>query len=113
MVFQVFNGFVEKTVADMQLFPAQTSIQFERLGFFTRDGTTLPELVDSNEKQDVPVFNLTVSLQESFTAGDDLGKEKAKQQDKLAREKAALERQRKKEEKEARKKAKEIQALGA
>ncbi|PHJ15927.1 glutaminyl-trna synthetase [Cystoisospora suis] len=110
---KVFEGFVEKTAVDAKLFPAQASIQFERLGFFTRDGSTLPEAAESNEKQDVPVFNLTVSLQESFTASDDAEKDKAKQQDKLAREKAALERQRKKEEKEARKKAKEQQAVGA
>ncbi|PFH37431.1 glutaminyl-tRNA synthetase (GlnRS) [Besnoitia besnoiti] len=106
---KVYKGFVEKSATDPKLFPPQSSLQFERLGFFTPDASTFPEVAEKAETPDVPVFNLTVSLQEGFTATEDSEKDKAKQQDKLAREKAALERQKKKEEKEARRKLKEQQ----
>ncbi|KEP59955.1 UNVERIFIED_CONTAM: glutaminyl-tRNA synthetase (GlnRS) [Hammondia hammondi] len=106
---KVYKGFVERSAANSAAFPPQSSLQFERLGFFTPDGSTLPEEAGNTKTRTLPVFNLTVALQEGFTATDDAEKDKTKQQERLAREKAALERQKKKEEKEARKKMKEQQ----
>eukprot|EP00920_Eleutheroschizon_duboscqi_P004362 GHVT01010064.1.p1 GENE.GHVT01010064.1~~GHVT01010064.1.p1 ORF type:complete len:644 (+),score=148.33 GHVT01010064.1:144-2075(+) len=76
-------------------------LQFERLGFFTADLDSTPNL---------PVFNRTVTLADAVTAGASAAAADAqansKQADKLARAKAAAERKAMKEERERRKEAK-------
>eukprot|EP01054_Gregarina_sp_Poly1_P007805 Gregarina_sp_Poly_1__7804@NODE_441_length_8354_cov_301_408350_g77_i1_p1_GENE_NODE_441_length_8354_cov_301_408350_g77_i1NODE_441_length_8354_cov_301_408350_g77_i1_p1_ORF_typecomplete_len607_score85_46tRNAsynt_1c/PF00749_21/2_2e88tRNAsynt_1c/PF00749_21/1_8e04tRNAsynt_1c_C/PF03950_18/8_4e66tRNAsynt_1/PF00133_22/0_048DUF1682/PF07946_14/6_4e03DUF1682/PF07946_14/0_099_NODE_441_length_8354_cov_301_408350_g77_i136855505 len=75
------------------------TFQFERCGFFTRD---------EDSTMDRPIFNLTVSLVDTFAGqSDQASKEaQAKAEAKLAREKAAEERRLKKEAKAKREAAK-------
>lgn len=116
-VVQVFSGYVENDVADEKLFPPQSSIQFERIGFFTPDGPSEFVLGTSDEyirpPGSLPVFNLTINLAESFTVCKEKedAKRREKEREQEARRKAAEERQRKKEERELSRKKKEMEKL--
>eukprot|EP01057_Protomagalhaensia_wolfi_P005876 Protomagalhaensia_wolfi_Nauph_80__5875@NODE_755_length_2027_cov_53_890342_g567_i0_p1_GENE_NODE_755_length_2027_cov_53_890342_g567_i0NODE_755_length_2027_cov_53_890342_g567_i0_p1_ORF_typecomplete_len613_score147_56tRNAsynt_1c/PF00749_21/5_6e91tRNAsynt_1c_C/PF03950_18/2_5e65tRNAsynt_1e/PF01406_19/0_2_NODE_755_length_2027_cov_53_890342_g567_i0641902 len=86
----------EKNLANSKVLD---TYQFERNGFFACDEDTTPER---------PVYNLTVSLIDSFAAQSDAASKaaQAKLEAKLAREKAAKERQAKKDAKAAKEAAK-------
>lgn len=125
----VCKGFVEADVVDTTIFPPQSSIQFERLGFFTPDAPcefVLAEAMKGNGTNDnnkvyerppgeLPIFNLTVGLMESFTVSKEKEEEakRAKEREQEARRKAAVERQRKKEQREAAKLQKEAEKRAA
>ncbi|EUD67629.1 glutaminyl-tRNA synthetase [Plasmodium inui San Antonio 1] len=96
---QIHQGIVEKYASSCSVGEA---IQFERIGFFTKDK-------DSTE--DCPVFNLTVALVENsaLKKKEDLVK---KELDRLKREKAASERRLKREERKLREQRKLEQAAG-
>lgn len=122
MYVQACKGFVEPDVVDTTKFPPQSSIQFERLGFFTPDAPC--EFVLNSEENttpyqrpagEVPVFNLTVGLLEGFTVSKEKEEEarKGKEREQEARRKAAEERQRKKEQREAAKLKKEAEKRAA
>eukprot|EP01055_Gregarina_sp_Pseudo9_P005863 Gregarina_sp_Pseudo_9__5862@NODE_910_length_2070_cov_8_468242_g854_i0_p1_GENE_NODE_910_length_2070_cov_8_468242_g854_i0NODE_910_length_2070_cov_8_468242_g854_i0_p1_ORF_typecomplete_len611_score179_87tRNAsynt_1c/PF00749_21/1_7e89tRNAsynt_1c/PF00749_21/1_8e04tRNAsynt_1c_C/PF03950_18/7_5e67_NODE_910_length_2070_cov_8_468242_g854_i01351967 len=86
---------LEKSLANSKILD---TYQFERNGFFACDEDSTP---------DHPVFNLTVSLVDTFAAQDQASKEaQAKAEAKLAREKAAEERRLKKEARAAKEMAK-------
>ncbi|KJP86311.1 glutamine-tRNA ligase [Plasmodium fragile] len=98
---QVHQGIVEKYASSCSVGEA---IQFERIGFFTKDR-------DSTE--DCPVYNLTVALVENSALKkkkEDLVK---KELDRLKREKAASERRLKREERKLREQRKLEQAAAA
>ncbi|CAG9473387.1 unnamed protein product [Plasmodium vivax] len=97
---QIHQGIVEKYATTCNVGEA---IQFERIGFFTKDR-------DSTE--DCPVFNLTVALVENSALKkkkEDLVK---KELDRLKREKATSERRLKREERKLREQRKLEQAAG-
>lgn len=128
---QICKGFVEPDVVDTAIFPPQSNIQFERLGFFTPDGPcefVLAEAMKNAQANgtnhnnvykrpagELPIFNLTVGLIESFTVSKEKEEEakKAKEREQEARRKAAEERQRKKEQREAAKLQKEAEKRAA
>ncbi|GAW82249.1 glutamine--tRNA ligase [Plasmodium gonderi] len=95
---EIYKGVVENYAINCKV---GDPIQFERVGFFTKD-------MDST--QESPVFNLTVALVDNTTLKkkkEDLLK---KEMDKLKREKIASERRMKREERKLREKKKLEQA---
>eukprot|EP01071_Lankesteria_metandrocarpae_P004966 Lankesteria_metandrocarpae@DN3784_c0_g1_i1.p1 len=102
---QICNSLAEPSVLEMQ---AGASAQFERVGFFVADRRSpvmvrcresCPEITGTKMR-----FNRTVQLVDTFAAKHDLSSDQAqtKETAKVARAKAAAERERKKEEKLAR-----------
>ncbi|KAL8452999.1 hypothetical protein Emag_002085 [Eimeria magna] len=121
-----YRGVVEPDAVDTALFPPQRSIQFERLGFFTPDAPSEFVFSDNSDASngklvyqrpagELPAFNLTVGLVESFTVSKEKEEEarKGKEREQEARRKAAEERQRKKEQREAAKLQKEAEKRAA
>ncbi|ANQ09876.1 Glutaminyl-tRNA synthetase [Plasmodium coatneyi] len=98
---QIHQGIVEKYASNCNVGEA---IQFERIGFFTKD---------KDSTVDCPIYNLTVALVENSAIKkkkEDLVK---KELDRLKREKAASDRRLKREERKLREQRKLEQAAGA
>ncbi|VWU52854.1 glutamine--tRNA ligase, putative, partial [Hepatocystis sp. ex Piliocolobus tephrosceles] len=90
----IYKGLVENY---SKQFNVGDPIQFERVGFFTKDKDSTLTL---------PVFNLTVALVDNFALQKKKNELKQKELDKLKREKIANERRLKKEEKKKKELAK-------
>ncbi|CRG95041.1 glutamine--tRNA ligase, putative [Plasmodium gallinaceum] len=93
----IHKGLVEKYSMNCKV---GDPIQFERIGYFTKDN-------DSTD--DLPVFNLTVALVDNFSLKKKKDELIKKEMDKIKREKIANERRLKKEEKKIREQKKKEQ----